>query len=700
MKPRILPLVLLCLLLFSTHFVLPSKKVHSLAWAKKSAIYVNTSIVCRDGATMHVTWFNGTGADNNTGDGTTTPVGARLITTQGVPDPASIEYLGEPGVDYGPRLSYPKFLTMTYHGGVPFPADLDRDGTKEYNFYVYGSDNLTWPRHLDVGDMVLFTQGDSPIYMLPVADCYLNQLSIAGGETAVINNTHLNSDYGVLDSTEVLYQVDSLPAQGELQLNGIPLSVGDHFTQDDLDNNLLNYVHTGAANTADSFDFTVMGTTRISVSTGSVQGDDNSYNPSISANGSRIAFNSYADNFVGNDAFNTSDIFSHDLPTGETKLISVDYNGNAANDSSFSASITSDGNAIAFSSTASDLVGQAVDGCAQEDDTNGVSDIFVYQFPPDKLYRASTSSVLFNTCDEGDGASYAPSIAGDWVGAEVAFYSYATNLKSTDTNSNAADIFMNERTFSGTTWRYTDGNGNNDDSIVPSIAEDGETIAFQSKDNLDGATITYSDIFVQELFGSPERVSKGLLGAAANEDSHSPSISGDGRYVAFYSYASNLVANDTNNAADVFVYDQDSNRMERVSVNSRGNQANGTSYLPEISANGRYVTFSSDATNLVTNDTNGWWDVFVHDRHTNKTYRVSVAGNGVQGNHTTAGYVYADSGTISSDGDYVAYVSTFDNLVPNDTNNKSDIFLHYTGFSSTFILIIKPEIVYLPMVIR
>ena len=700
MKPRIFPLVLLCLILFGVNLIAKPQEVHGLAWAKKSAIYVNTSLVCRDGATMNVTWFNGTGEDNNTGDGTTTYVGARLFTTDTLPDPASIEYLGQPGVDYGPRLSSFTPITINYQGGVPFPADLDRDGSKEYNFYVYGSENIHWPRHLEVGDMVVFTQYDSPIYALPVADCYLNQLSIAGGETAVINNTRLDSDYGILDPADVKYQVDSLPTQGELHLNNVPLQIDDTFTQDDLDNNLITYVHDGLANTTDSFNFTVMGTTRVSLSSNGTQADDHSYNPSISGNGGRVAFNSYADNFANNDALNVSDIFSHDLDTSETQLISVDYNGNAANNGSFNASITSDGNAIAFSSTASDLVGQELNGCSQEDDTNGVSDIFVYQFPPDNLFRASTSSTSFNTCDEGDGASYAPSIAGDWVRAEVAFHSFATNLKNSDANSNAADIFMNERTLSGSTWRYTDGGSNNDDSTIPSISDNGEIVAFQSKDNLDGATTTYSDIFVQQLFGSAERVSLGLGGAAANEDSHSPSISGNGRYVAFYSYASNLVANDNNGVADIFVYDRDSNRMERVSVNSRGNEANGGSFFPEISENGRYVIFSSDASNLVKNDTNGWWDVFVHDRLLDKTVRVSVAGDGTEGDYASAVYVYADSGTISGDGDYVAYVSTFNNLVPNDTNDKSDIFVHYTGFSSTFVLEIKPETVYLPTVIR
>lgn len=700
MKLRFLLLAFFCFLLFGLRPALQPQIVHSLAWAKKSAVYVNTSIVCRDGATMHVTWYNGSGEDNDDGDGTTTYVGARLLTTTNLPDPQSTDYNGEPGVDYGPRLSSIDPITMTYHGGVPFPADLDRDGTKEYNFYVYGSADLLWPRHLAVGDEVVFTQYDSPIYTLPVADCYLNQLSLEQGETAVINDAYLDSDYGMLAPAELMYRVDSLPAEGTLELSGAPLTVGDFFTQDDLDSSRLAYVHNGAANTTDSFNFSVMGTTRVSVSSGGAQGDDVSLAPSISANGERIAFQSFAENFAGNDAANTYDIFVHDTATGDTQLISMDYNGNAANNDSFEPSISADGNAVAFSSDASDLVGQAANGCAQEADTNGVRDIFVYQFPPDILFRASTSSVLFNTCDEGDAASYAPSLAGDWVGAEVAFYSSATNLKSSDANSSATDIFMNERTFSGTTWRYTDGNNNNDDSLEPSIARDGELIAFRSLDNLDGATTTYYDIFVQDLFGAPERVSLGMGGVAANGNSYAPSLSADGRFVAFYSYADNLTPKDNNGVADVFVYDRVSDRMERISVGNRGGEGNADSFDPDISANGRYVVFTSAATNLVSGDTNGYWDVFIHDRVTDRTTRVSLAGNGAQGSHTNAGFYYAGTGVASDDGDYVAFAATFDNLVANDSNDAGDIFLRYTGFSSTFVLRIEPERVYLPVVVR
>jgi hypothetical protein len=110
------------------------------------------------------------------------------------------------------------------------------------------------------------------------------------------------------------------------------------------------------------------------------------------------------------------------------------------------------------------------------------------------------------------------------------------------------------------------------------------------------------------------RVSVDSAGGEGNSDSYGPSISADGRYVTFTSYASDLVAGDTNGASDVFVYDRDTHQTTRVSVDSAGGEGNDFSYSPSISADGRYVTFQSNASDLVAGDTNGTRDVFVYDR--------------------------------------------------------------------------------------
>jgi LPXTG-site transpeptidase (sortase) family protein len=142
--------------------------------------------------------------------------------------------------------------------------------------------------------------------------------------------------------------------------------------------------------------------------------------------------------------------------------------------------------------------------------------------------------------------------------------------------------------------------------------------------------------------------------------------------VAFESPASNLVSGDTNGDHDIFVHDRQTGMTTRVSVASDGTQANSYSYASSLSADGRYVAFSSDASNLVSGDTNGEFDIFVHDRRTGGTARVSLASDGSQGN----GLSYAPS--ISADGRFVVFGSSASNLVSGDTNGVMDVFLHET----------------------
>ena len=150
---------------------------------------------------------------------------------------------------------------------------------------------------------------------------------------------------------------------------------------------------------------------------------------------------------------------------------------------------------------------------------------------------------------------------------------------------------------------------------------------------------------------------------------HSPAISADGRFVAFVSFATNLVPGDTNDATDVFVRDRQTGTTRRVSLGPGGVQGNGGSAGPAISANGRFVAFFSAATNLVPGDTNGTADVFVRDRQTGTTRRVSLGPGGVQGDGDSVG------AAISADGRFVAFESDATNLVPGDTNGAPDVFV-------------------------
>jgi Tol biopolymer transport system component len=211
----------------------------------------------------------------------------------------------------------------------------------------------------------------------------------------------------------------------------------------------------------------------------------------------------------------------------------------------------------------------------------------------------------------------------------------------------------------------------------PSISADGRYVAFftSASDVVPGDTNGVYDVFVRDRQnGTNERVSVNSNGGQGNGISGyflQLALSADGRFVAFLSDATNLVLGDTNGSADIFVHDRQSGTTERVSVDSSGVQGNGHSYYSSISGDGRHVAFASEATNLVPGDTNLTVDVFVHDRQSGTTERVSVDSAGVEGNNTCA----YEQPSISADGRYVAFSSRASNLVPGDTNGWEDVFV-------------------------
>jgi Tol biopolymer transport system component len=208
------------------------------------------------------------------------------------------------------------------------------------------------------------------------------------------------------------------------------------------------------------------------------------------------------------------------------------------------------------------------------------------------------------------------------------------------------------------------------------VSADGRYLAFTSDapNLVGGDTNNTSDIFFRDrITKQTRRVSVGVGGAQANGPSYSPAVSADGRFVAFVSEADNLVAGDTNQVADVFVRDLAAGVTTRVSVDSANPavQGNGPSYEPSLSADGSKVSFTSEASNLAAGDTNGVADVFVRDRAASVTSRVSIASGvaGAQGNDAS-GQSY-----LSSSGQIVAFISRASTLVAGDTNNAFDVFV-------------------------
>ena len=403
-------------------------------------------------------------------------------------------------------------------------------------------------------------------------------------------------------------------------------------------------------------------TTRVSVATNGTQGNGISRKASISADGRYIAFESFADNLVYGDTNSSADIFIHDLQTGQTNRVSVATDGTQGNGNSQRPSISADGRYVAFYSEASNLV---------PNDTNGW-DIFIHDFQTGQTSRASVAS----DGTEGNSHSDEPSISAD--GRYVAFMSGASNLVPNDTN-NAYDIFVHDQ-LTGQTSRVSvasDGTqGNDGSSWSTSISSDGRYVAFWSDASnlVPGDTNGFPDAFVHDrLIGETSRVSVASDGTQGNRESYPPSISADGRYVTFESYANNLVSGDTNGYPDIFVHDLLTGQTNRVSVSSNGEQGFSSSRLPSISADGHYVAFMSAASNLVPDDTNNVWDVFIHELQTGQTNRISVASDGTQGNLRSIGW-YPPS--ISANTRYIAFESEASNFASDDSNDLLDIFVH------------------------
>lgn len=278
----------------------------------------------------------------------------------------------------------------------------------------------------------------------------------------------------------------------------------------------------------------------------------------------------------------------------------------------------------------------------------------------------------------GDSGSTNPEASSD--GRYVVFQSDAENLVAGDTNG-VTDIFLRD-TVTGETRRVNVSSAGAEADLAsssPTISADGAWIAYSSV----ATTLVASDsnvTFDVFLYDVENEVTTRIVapgGTQLNGASVLPSISQDGRYVAFQSDATNAVAGDSNSQPDIFRYDRTTGDIIRVNVDSSGTQANATSSEPSISGDGNRVAFLSFATNLIASDTNARTDVFLRDVTAGTTVRVSESSSGTQANDTS----YSPS--ISQDGAYVAFASTANNLVGFDNNNARDIFRYRVSTAAT-----------------
>ena len=329
---------------------------------------------------------------------------------------------------------------------------------------------------------------------------------------------------------------------------------------------------------------------------------------------------------------------------------------------------------------------------------------------------ASTTTALTIQLSQGDRPSFAIGISA--TGRFSAFTSQATNLVSEDTNERQ-DAFVYDRRTGGiervsVTSAGTEAQPGQDSfggSAAMGMSADGRYVLFRSDEPNLTASADETDAFIRDRATSRTRripllglqVIAGAMSGdgrfavlaaggdiyryglrshhlvrlttRANSWSDGPAVSAGGRFVAFTSNASNLVHGDTNKLPDIFIRDMATGKTTRASVTSAGQQGVGEQFsngsnAPVLSIDGRYVAFHSDMTNLVPGDTNKIFDIFVHDRVTGKTQRVSVSSTGNQADQERL-----SGASFSADDRFLAFTSLATDLVANDQNGITDVFI-------------------------
>jgi Tol biopolymer transport system component len=464
--------------------------------------------------------------------------------------------------------------------------------------------------------------------------------------------------------------------------------------------------------------------------------------PAINYDGRFVAFTTYAPLVIDDDNGN-QDIYVIDRQTGLVELVSgTDGDGVAER-----AAISASGRYVAFTSTSSNLV---------EGDTNGVADVFVYDRLADRMERISVAGSGAEG-DDTSGGSFG-SVDISWDGRFVVFDTDASNL--TDTAD--CPIVVRDRALSSVECIAVDSDGNIAAGLTRSgtVSADGRIVAFASLDHTlaVGAAFDSANVYLrwreppEPVEGwQPDPVERGpalapatttVLTPAGDGTSGQPVISGDGKWVAFWSDATNLVPGDDNGFRDVFLHDRESGATTLISASSApadDHSMRRFSPLLAMSTDGRYVAFYSDATNLVPGDTNGASDVFVYDRTTATVTRASVDEAGGQlendsqdprltddgrillfegrqrgaapgpewcglfvrdlsvGSLTCTGLLLdgssggVDDTAISGDGSVIVFTSSYDEFVAGDANGQPDLFALDPATGAIEIINLAPD---------
>ncbi len=631
MKNRILTSAALLLVLITAIF--QPREAMAALWVTDNIEHWTVDLVCRDGA-IALAYDINSGAINGggLGDGMTVSLTAHRLPDNFfamagyVMSASESVYYGQHGKikPIGPWANFDQFAIATL--GDEINLDLEPQPTPL--FVDFGNGDLVsdyevgfqeWDTLLPVGSLVAVARGNGPFIVSPVADC-------------------------------------RLPSDGHVW--------------------------------------------RVSVTDSGIEGNGDSAESSLSAHGMRIAFRSDANNLAISaiDDNDSSDIYLHTLATDETQLLSIDGSPTEpqAGGGASHPDISYSGDRVVF---ASDRVLFTFDGCTFPD-SDGASDVFEWDYTLPPLRRSisvfrDASGAFCNTLDE---ANFHPAINN----IDVVFTTDTPLFLPSDRmvldRNEAADILRLDNRVDGTSVVSADmtlrtGNGRSDYAAIATL---GNWVAYETTatdlvaDNngaVSDIVLTDSDALTHQL------ISVSTAGTQSDGASNRPSISALATHIAFDSVATNLATGAPNGVRQVYVRSLDTGCTTLLSQTTGGDIGGGDSQFASISADGRFVVFQSDASNLVPNDTNQAADIFLVDRDADENglfygsagcsdvgrwsiQRISVTAGGLEANGNSA------EPDISANGAYVSFTSDATNLVDSDTNDAADIFVTFVGYPS------------------
>jgi hypothetical protein len=425
-------------------------------------------------------------------------------------------------------------------------------------------------------------------------------LFVVSGLVAAPSALAVGGDLTLASTSDIGIKGDNVSIRGFLSADGTKAAFTSFATNlDPADTDFRSDVYVKDLSTGDI--------TLASTSDAGIKGNGDSatsYQASLSSDGTKAAFTSFATNLDPADTDTNGDIYVKDLSTGELTLASTSDAEAKGNAFSYEASLSADGSSVTFLSMATNL---------DPSDTDSVPDVYVKNLATGDLTLASTS----DTGTKGNGESFQTFLSSD--GARVVFNTFASNIDPADNDSSSdiyvKDVLTGDLTLASTSDTGIKGNANSGGGV---LSADGTKVAFSSDaTNLDPSDAdSFSDIFVKDLTTGDITLASTSDSGRKGKDAASfqPSLSGDGTKVAFDSFASNLDPADKDSIQDVYVKDLATGDLTLASTSDTGVKANGDgSTTPHLSANGTRVVFDSEATNLDPADTDTLADIYVKE---------------------------------------------------------------------------------------